>query len=159
MRRAFIRSVVMNLWNAFMDLWALSSKDRGSITMTSQSRKHRGYKTQRNVAAYLSQFWPYAQSVGAGQSGSDILNTPFDIEVKARTQFNPSQVLKQLKERATGRLGFAVLRLNGQGDNAGDYAVVIRLEDFMELVIRCNKCGSWQELYGTCATCQMENKK
>ena len=142
-----------------MDLWALSSRDRGFITMTSQSRKHRGYKTQRNVAAYLQQFWPYAQSVGAGQSGSDILNTPFDIEVKARTQFNPSAVLKQLKERATGRLGFAVLRLNGQGDNAGDYAVVIRLEDFMELVIRCNKCGSWQELYGTCATCQMENKK
>ena len=127
--------------------------------MTSQSRKHRGYKTQRNVAAYLSQFWPYAQSVGAGQSGSDILNTPFDIEVKARTQFNPSAVLKQLKERASGRLGFAVLRLNGQGDNAGDYAVVIRLEDFMELIIRCNKCGSWQELYGHCSTCQMENKK
>jgi hypothetical protein len=127
--------------------------------MTSQSRKHRGYKTQRNVAAYLSQFWPYAQSVGAGQSGSDILNTPFDIEIKARSQFNPSAVIKQLKKRTTGRLGFAVLRLNGQGDNAGDYAVVIRLEDFMELVIRCNKCGSWQELYGYCSTCQMENKK
>ncbi len=127
--------------------------------MTSQSRKHRGYKTQRLVALYLSQYWPYAQSVGAGAQGSDILNTPFDIEVKARTGFNPSAVLKQLKERATGRLGFAVLRLNGQGEQAGDYAVVIRLEDFMELVIRCKYCGSWQELYGKCNTCQLEAKK
>jgi hypothetical protein len=127
--------------------------------MTSQSRKHRGYKTQRVVAAYLSQYFPYAQSVGAGAQGSDILNTPFDIEVKARTGFNPSAVLKQLKARAGGRLGFAVLRLNGQGEQAGDYAVVIRLEDFMELVIRCNKCGSWQELYGSCNTCKLEGKK
>ena len=127
--------------------------------MTSQSRKHRGYKTQRNVAAYLRQFWPNAQAVGAGQSGSDVILTPFDIEIKARNQFNPTAVLKQLKARANGRLGFAVLRLNGQGDNAADYAVVIRLEDFMELVIRCNKCGSWQELYGHCSTCQMEAKK
>ena len=127
--------------------------------MTSQSRKHRGYKTQRLVALYLPQYWPYAQSVGAGAQGSDILNTPFDIEVKARTGFNPSAVLKQLKERATGRLGFAVLRLNGQGEQAGDYAVVIRLEDFMELVIRCKYCGSWQELYGKCNTCQLEAKK
>ena len=127
--------------------------------MTSQSRKHRGYKTQRVVAAYLSQYFPYAQSVGAGAQGSDILNTPFDIEVKARTGFNPSAVLKQLKARAGGRLGFAILRLNGQGEQAGDYAVVIRLEDFMELVIRCNKCGSWQELYGSCNTCKLEGKK
>lgn len=127
--------------------------------MTSQSRKHRGYRTQRVVASYLQQYWPYAQSVGAGAQGSDILNTPFDIEVKARTGFNPSAVLKQLKERATGRLGFAVLRLNGQGENPEDYAVVMRLADFMELIIRCNKCGSWQELYGHCKTCQMELKK
>ena len=127
--------------------------------MTSQSRKHRGYRTQRVVATYLQQFWPYAQSVGAGAQGSDILNTPFDIEVKARTGFNPSAVLKQLKERATGRLGFAVLRLNGQGESPQDYAVVMRLADFMELVIRCKYCGSWQELYGKCSTCQLEPKK
>lgn len=127
--------------------------------MTSQSRKFRGYKTQKNVASYLSQFFPYAQSIGAGQSGSDVLNTPFDWEVKARGKFDPAGTLKQLRKRESGRLGIAVLRLNGQGDNAADYAVVIRLEDFMELVIRCNKCGSWQELYGTCSTCQKEPAK
>ena len=127
--------------------------------MTSQSRKHRGYKTQRNVADYLSRWWPYATSAGAGSQGSDVLGTPFDWEVKARTAFNPSAALKQLKQRADKRLGIVVLRLNGQGDNAEDYAVMMRLADFMELVIRCRYCGSWQELYGKCSTCQLEPKK
>ena len=127
--------------------------------MTSQSRKHRGYRTSRLVASYLSNFWPYAQSVGAGAQGSDVLNTPFDWEVKARTGFNPSAALAQLKKRANGRLGIVVLRLNGQGENPEDYAVVMRLADFMELVIRCKYCGSWQELYGKCSTCLIEPKK
>lgn len=127
--------------------------------MTSQSRKHRGYKTQRVVADYFKTWWPFATAVGAGVQGSDILNTPFDIEVKARTGFNPSAAIKQLKERRNGRLGLAILRLNGQGENPEDYVVVMRLADFMELVIRCNKCGSWQELYGHCATCSKEQSK
>lgn len=127
--------------------------------MTSQSRKHRGYKTQRNVANYLQAWWPFATSAGAGTQGSDVLGTPFDWEVKGVTGFNPSGALRQLAKRANGRLGIVVLRLNGQGDNAENYAVVMRLADFMELVIRCKYCGSWQELYGSCKTCQMEAKK
>lgn len=136
-----------------------NSRGRGSITMTSQSRKHRGYKTQRNLASYLQNWWPYATSAGAGSQGSDCLGTPFDWEVKARAGFNPSAALKQLKKRANGRMGIVVLRLNGQGDDPRDYCALMRLEDLMELVIRCNKCGSWQELYGHCSTCQMEGKK
>jgi len=126
----------------------------------SQSRKHRGYKTQRVVAEYLRQWFPYAQSVGAGVQGSDIIFTPFDIECKARDRIDLPGTLKQLRERKGDRLGFAVLRLNQQGDShPEEYAVVMRLGDFMELIIRCNKCGSWQELYGHCATCQKEAKK
>ena len=141
-------------------MWESRLREAGFIRMTSQSRKHRGYKTQAVCASYLRAWFPYAQSIGAGAQGSDILNTPWDIEVKARAGFNPSAVLKQLKARKGNRLGFAILRLNGQGDtHPEDYAVVMRLGDFMELVIRCNKCGSWQELYGHCATCQMEAKK
>ena len=50
----------------------------------SQHRKHRGYKTQRNVAEYLKNAgWEHAYSIGAGQQGSDIQGIPFDIEVKA----------------------------------------------------------------------------
>ena len=153
----FTRFAVMNPWNAFIALLGSSSKEAVSITMTSQSRKHRGYKTQRNVADYLQSWWPHATSAGAGSQGSDVLGTPFDWEVKARTGFNPSAALKQLKQRANGRLGIVVLRLNGQGDNAEDYAVMMRLADFMELVIRCKYCGSWQELYGSCNTCKVKS--
>lgn len=141
-------------------MWGFPLREADSIKMTrSQSRKHRGYKTQRVVAAYLSQWFPYAQSVGAGAQGSDILHTPFDIEVKARDRIDLPGTLKQLQARKGNRLGFAVLRLNGQGESAEEYCVVMRMGDFMELVIRCNKCGSWQELYGLCSTCQKEAKK
>jgi hypothetical protein len=105
--------------------------------MSIQTRKHRGYKTQRNVADFLKADYPNAYAVGAGQSGSDILGTPFDIEVKARAGFEPLAVLKQLDARSTGYFGyfgFIVLRLNGQGDDAGEYAVMLRLKDFMPLL-------------------------
>jgi hypothetical protein len=77
--------------------------------------------------------YEYADSAGAGRSGSDVTGVPFDVEVKARRGFNPSAALKQLKARKSDRLGFAVLRLDGQG-KAEDFAVIIRLEDFIELV-------------------------
>ena len=110
------------------------------------------------VAQYLSTVWPHA-SVGRGQ-GKDIQNVPFDIEVK---------VLAQLKARTSisGEIGVAVLRLNGQGEDAGEYACILRLEDLLALlelkyghikiepketdIIRCN-CGSW--MIGECKTCQ-----
>lgn len=135
----------------------------------SQSRKYRGFATERVVAKYFSQWWEHA-SVGRGQ-GKDIYGMPhIDVEVKARTGFQPKQVLAQIKARTTksGDLGFAVLRLNGQGEDAREYAAVIRLEDLTTLllkagynrlptdlkVIRCLKCGT-QLIEGTeCPTCQ-----
>lgn len=106
--------------------------------MVSKSRKHRGYKSQKIVADYLiTQGWPYAQSTGAGRSGTDITGTMgIDWEVKARKDFNPSGAIKQLKERHNGRdLPVAVLRLNGQGE-AGitEWPVILRLEDFVGLL-------------------------
>ena len=102
-------------------------------------------------------------------SGKDIVNVPFDVEVKARAGFQPLAYLKQLKARTSisGELGFGVIRLNGQGEDAGDYACVIRLADLLPLLIlkyghldkepteaditRCS-CGSW--MIGECKTCQ-----
>ncbi len=55
--------------------------------MASQARKHRGFRTERVVAEYLSTWWQGA-CVGRG-SGKDIVNVPFDIEVKARAGFQP----------------------------------------------------------------------
>ena len=41
--------------------------------MPSQSRKHRGYRTQKVGAEHLAaNGFPYAESTGAGRSGTDI---------------------------------------------------------------------------------------
>jgi hypothetical protein len=106
--------------------------------MPSQSRKHRGYKSQKIVANYLvANGWPYAESTGAGRSGTDVTGTiGIDWEVKARKDFNPSAAIKQLKERHNGKdLPVAVLRLNGQGEaTIGEWPVMLRLEDFVNLL-------------------------
>ena len=132
------------------------------------SRRTRGFRTERVVAEYLSTQWPGA-CVGRG-SGKDIVNVPFDCEVKARAGFQPLAYLKQLKARTvlSGELGFGVIRLNGQGESAEDYACIIRLEDLLPLLIlkyghldnqpteadidRCSGCGSY--MIRRCLTCQ-----
>jgi len=80
--------------------------------------------------------FPYAESTGAGRSGSDITGTPgIDWEVKARTGFEPASVMKQLKDRDNGNLGIALLRLNGQGEaSVGDWVCLLRFDDVIELL-------------------------
>jgi hypothetical protein len=108
-------------------------------------------------------------TVGRG-SGKDIVNVPFDVEVKARSGFQPLAYLKQLKARTvlSGELGFGVIRLNGQGEDAREYAAIIRLEDLLPLlqlryghitsepteadIDRCTGCGSY--MIRKCLTCQ-----
>jgi hypothetical protein len=137
-------------------------------SMASQARKHRGFRTERIVAQYLSTVWQGA-CVGRG-SGKDIVNVPFDVEVKARAGFQPLAYLKQLKARTaiSGELGFGVIRLNGQGEDAREYAAIIRLEDLLPLlqlkyghitseptdadIDRCTACGSY--MIQRCLTCQ-----
>jgi hypothetical protein len=136
--------------------------------MASQARKHRGFRTERVVAEYLSTQWAGA-CVGRG-SGKDIVNVPFDVEVKARAGFQPLAYLKQLKARTStsGELGFGVIRLNGQGEDAAEYCAIIRLADLLPLLIlkyghltseptdadidRCTACGSY--MIRKCLTCQ-----
>jgi len=107
--------------------------------------------------------------VGRG-NGKDVVNVPFDVEIKARKSFNPLECMKQLKARTSvsGETGFACLRLNGQGENAEDYACVIRLGDLLPLlqlkyghldkepteadIDRCIACGSY--MIRKCLTCQ-----
>jgi hypothetical protein len=101
----------------------------------SQSRKHRGFRTERVVAEYLRRWWEGA-SVGRG-SGRDILNVPFDCEVKARTGLDVSGTLRQIETRTakSGLLGFACFRLNGQGEKPDDYVAMLRLGDLVELLV------------------------
>jgi hypothetical protein len=136
--------------------------------MANQHRKHRGFRTERVVAQYLSTVWSGA-TVGRG-SGKDVVNVPFDVEVKARASFQPLAYMKQIKARTSvsGELGFAVLRLNGQGEDVEDYACVIRMADLLPLLAlkyghiqneptdadihHCPACGSW--MIRKCLTCQ-----
>jgi hypothetical protein len=127
----------------------------------SQSRKHRGFRTERVVAEYLRRWWEGA-SVGRG-SGRDVLNVPFDCEIKARSTLNIPETLRQIETRTarSGLLGFACFRLNGQGDTKpAEYVAMLRLGDLVELLVaagyqqrrdvvkdedirRCKQCGEW----------------
>jgi hypothetical protein len=112
------------------------------------------------VAEYLRRWWEGA-SVGRG-SGRDVINVPFDCEIKARTKISPKETLHQIETRTakSGLLGFACFRLNGQGEHAEEYVAMLRLGDLVELLLaagydkrkdviedkdikRCNQCGEW----------------
>jgi hypothetical protein len=136
--------------------------------MASQARKHRGFRTERVVAQYLSTVWTHA-NVGRG-NGKDIVGVPFDVEIKARASFQPLAWIKQYRARTaiSGQLGFCVMRLNGQGEDASEYACIIRLADLLPLlqlkyghltsepteadIDRCTACGSY--MIQRCLTCQ-----
>jgi hypothetical protein len=83
----------------------------------SQHRKHRGYESQRIVADYLrANGWPYAESAGAGRTGSDITGTlGLDWEIKARRALNLTALLQQLAARDEGLTGVGVVRVDGTG--------------------------------------------
>ncbi len=137
-----------------------------------RSRKDRGFRTERVVAAYLSQWWRNA-SIGRG-AGKDIHNVPFDIEVKARSDFQPLAWLKQVEKRTQGKeLSAVVCRMNGQGEDASQYLAFMRFQDLIQLLLpiygdinkdsvelepeRCNQCGSWKIKDVPCRTCANAN--
>ena len=138
----------------------------------SQSRKHRGYRTERVIQQYL-QRWCEGAAVGRG-SGRDILNVPFDCEVKARTGLDVKGTLRQIESRTkeSGLLGFATFRLNGTGENAEEYVAMLRLGDLVELLLaagydkrkdviqdkdinRCTQCGEWT-INDPCNWCEQQ---
>ena len=83
----------------------------------SQHRKHRGMESQRVVAEYLRQWWPYAEPAGAGRSGTAVLGLiGIDVEVKARRDLDPTGTLRQQMNRAKeGVIPVAVIRPDGYG--------------------------------------------
>ena len=138
----------------------------------SQSRKHRGYRTEKVVAAYLSQWWSHATATGAGRSGNDCIGIPFDLEIKARSSFQPKAWIDQVTKRSKGgeSPSVVVCRLNGQGEVPENYLAFLRLSDLVNLLLRagyadmqgdmehldpmrCNKCGAWS-FKETCNMCE-----
>jgi hypothetical protein len=125
------------------------------------------------VAAYLSQWWRSAV-VGRG-AGKDILNVPFDCEIKARSSFQPLAWLKQQAKRTEGKsLGFVVCRMNGQGEDSENYLAFMRFGELVELLLRagygdiqtdtdkleperCTQCGSWKLKDVPCRTCKVSD--
>jgi len=135
-------------------------------------RKDRGFRTERVVAAYLSLWWRNA-SIGRG-AGKDIHGVPFDVEIKARSAFQPLEWLRQVTKRAAGKeLAFVVCRMNGQGEDASEYLAFMRLGDLVQLLLpiygdihkdsvqlepeRCTLCGSWKLKEVPCRTCTDAN--
>lgn len=140
--------------------------------MPSQSRKYRGYATERAVADYLAEWWTGA-TVGRG-AGKDVVNIPIDIEVKSRSQFSPMEWLRQSRKRTekNGELNVVVCRMNGQGTtDVGGYLAFLTFSDLVQLLIkagyadiqadtvelspeRCTLCGSWKLENVVCRTCK-----
>ena len=104
--------------------------------MSNQSRKHRGYRTQKVVAEYLEENgWPFAESTGGGRSGVDVTGTPgIAIEVKARTGFSPLAWVKQAEQETRGGVPIVVFRCNGQGEDAAKYPAMLRFSDLVNLL-------------------------
>ena len=134
--------------------------------MPTNSRKVRGRRTEHVVAAYFAKVWGSARAVNSGASGSDVLGTPFDIEVKARAAFQPKAWIDQQKKRDDGKLKFIVMRCNGQGEDPADYVFIARLGDMMPLledkvpsdeIARCKGCGSWTIVSRVCEVCKIMN--
>jgi hypothetical protein len=139
----------------------------------SQSRKYRGYDTERLVSTYLRKWWPFALPTGAGRSGSDVTGVPYiDFEVKARADFSPKQWIDQVSKRTetSGALPVVVCRLNGQKTEVGNYLAFLRFSDLVDLLVkagyakidheltdsdirRCNGCGEWT-IANPCRWCE-----
>lgn len=139
--------------------------------MASQSRKYRGFATERVIADYLRQWWSGA-NVGRG-AGKDIVGVPFDLEAKARSAFNPMEFLRQSRKRTekSGELSLVVCRMNGQGtSDVGGYLAFLTFSDLVQLLIkagyanfqsdsvelrpdRCTQCGAWKIEGAECPTC------
>lgn len=99
--------------------------------MPSQSRKHRGYDTQRIVASYLvANGFPHAYAIGAGQQGSDVQGTVgIDWEVYARRGLKITEKLtQQLRRLPDGVLPVGVLRPDGWGPaRVADWPAIVPL--------------------------------
>lgn len=106
--------------------------------MTSQARKHRGYRTQRVAAEHLAaNGFPNAEPVGAGRAGSDITGlVGIDIEVKARRGLNINALMDQLDERAQdGVLGIGIIRPDGMGEKSvSRWPCVLCFDDLIALL-------------------------
>ena len=114
------------------------------MTPRAQSRKHRGYATQRLIAERWRQngMAPYAKAAGAGESGKDILDViGLSVEIKARDTMSLPACLRQARASADiDDIPIAICRHNGQGEaQVGQFTVSMDLADFEVLWVMANE--------------------
>lgn len=104
----------------------------------SRARKARGMATQAAVARWMATHgWPFAESTGAGRSGSDVLGTPgIALEVKARADLSPMAWLRQARAGSKpGDVAAVVFRPNGVGEaSVAGWPVLLDLATFTDLL-------------------------
>lgn len=101
----------------------------------SQSRKHRGFRSQLAVANYLAAHgFPHAESAGAGRPGVDVLGLAgISLEVKARADLNPQAWMRQAKTSAG--LPLVCFRPNGVGETRiEEWPCLVGLADLVRLL-------------------------
>lgn len=102
-----------------------------------QSRKHRGYRSQSLVAEWFANHgWPFAESAGAGRPGVDVTGMPgVAVEVKARRNFNMVGFLRQATTERRKGLPVVVIRPDGFGPaRISEWGALMTLADFTELL-------------------------
>ena len=97
-------------------------------------------------------------------SGKDIVNIPIDIEVKARSDFNPMEWMRQSRKRTekNGELNVVVCRMNGMGEDAAEYLSFIKFSDLVALLVKAGYADFQADtdklvpIYCTCGNTIME---
>jgi len=112
-----------------------------------QSRKYRGYETQRLIAKrwVANGMAPYAVPVGAGEQGQDIINPPVGlvVEIKARDTVTLPVALAQAIKSNPKAIPIVIWRHNGQGEVAiGKWTVTLFLEDFERFYQAWRNCSA-----------------
>lgn len=63
--------------------------------------RDRGLRLQNALAAYLTRWWPSAESAGAGRKGTDVLGVPGVVwENKTADEFRPLEFVRQAQGHA-----------------------------------------------------------